>query len=93
MKKTLILFSLLLVTSMCFVTMQNTAHADSQTDILVKIAQNTQTQIKKQNINTNTKHNKNIKLIDTNGNKIYNKLLKSTSISTNSRYSARAADI
>ena len=47
MKKTLILFSLLLVTSMCFVTMQNTAHADSQTDILVKIAQNTQTQIKK----------------------------------------------
>ena len=47
MKKTLILFSLLLVASMCFVTMQNTAHADSQTDILVKIAQNTQTQIKK----------------------------------------------
>ena len=47
MNKTLILFSLFLVASMCFVTMTNTAHADSQLDILIKITQNTKEHIKK----------------------------------------------
>ena len=47
MNKILILFSLFLVASMCFVTMPNTAHADSQLDILIKITQNTKEHIKK----------------------------------------------
>ena len=47
MNKILILFSLFLVASICFVTMVNTAHADSQLDILIKISQNTQEHIKK----------------------------------------------
>ena len=47
MNKILIFFSLFLVASMCFVTMSNTAHADSQLDILIKISQNTQEHIKK----------------------------------------------
>ena len=47
MNKILIFFSLFLVASMCFVTMSNTAHADSQLDILIKISQNTQKHIKK----------------------------------------------
>ena len=47
MNKTLIFFSLFLVASMCFVTIVNTAHADSQLDILIKISQNTQEHIKK----------------------------------------------
>ena len=47
MNKTLIFFSLFLVASICFVTIPNTAHADSQLDILIKITQNTQAQIKK----------------------------------------------
>ena len=46
MNKILIFFSLFLVASMCFVTMSNTAHADSQLDILIKISQNTQGHIK-----------------------------------------------
>ena len=46
MNKSLIVFSLFLVASICFVTMPNTAHADSQLDILVKITQNTKEQIK-----------------------------------------------
>ena len=48
MNKILIFFSLFLVASMCFVTMTNTAHADSQLDILIKISQNTQEHIKKE---------------------------------------------
>ena len=47
MNKTLIFFSLFLVGSMCFVAIPNIAHADSQVDILVKIAQNTKEHIKK----------------------------------------------
>ena len=47
MNKILILFSLFLVGSMCFVAIPNIAHADSQVDILVKIAQNTKEHIKK----------------------------------------------
>ena len=47
MNKILIFFSLFLVASMCFVTIVNTAHADSQLDILIKISQNTQGHIKK----------------------------------------------
>ena len=47
MNKILIFFSLFLVASMCFVTMSNTAQADSQLDILIKISQNTQGHIKK----------------------------------------------
>ena len=46
MNKTLIFFSLFLVASICFVTIPNTAHADSQLDILIKITQNTQVAIK-----------------------------------------------
>ena len=46
MNKTLIFFSLFLVASICFVTMPNTVHADSQLDILIKITQNTQVHIK-----------------------------------------------
>ena len=48
MNKILILFSLFLVASICFVTTVNTAHADSQLDILIKITQNTQEHIKKE---------------------------------------------
>ena len=47
MNKTLIIFSLFLVASICFVTIPNTAHADSQLTILIKISQNTQEQIKR----------------------------------------------
>jgi hypothetical protein len=47
MNKTLIFFSLFLVASICFVTIPNTVHADSQLDVLIKITQNTQVQIKK----------------------------------------------
>ena len=46
MNKTLSFFSLFLVASICFVTIPNTAHADSQLDILIKITQNTQVAIK-----------------------------------------------
>ena len=46
MNKPLIFFSLFLVASMCFVTIPNTAQADSQLDILVKITQNTKEHIK-----------------------------------------------
>ena len=48
MNKSLIFFSLFLVASICFVTTVNTAHADSQLDILIKITQNTQEHIKKE---------------------------------------------
>jgi len=47
MNKPLILLSLFLIASMCFVTMPSSAHADSQLDVLIKITQNTQAQIKK----------------------------------------------
>ena len=47
MNKTLIFFSLFLVASICFVTIPNTAHADSQLDVLIQITQNTQAHIKK----------------------------------------------
>ena len=47
MNKTLILFSLFLVASICFVTMPNMVYADSQLDVLIKISQNTQAHIKK----------------------------------------------
>ena len=47
MNKILIIFSLFLVASICFVTIPNTVHADSQLDVLIKITQNTQVQIKK----------------------------------------------
>jgi len=46
MNKPLIFFSLFLVASMCFVTIPNTAQADSQLDILIKITQNTKEHIK-----------------------------------------------
>jgi len=46
MNKLLVFFSLFLVASMCFVTIPNTAQADSQLDILVKITQNTKEHIK-----------------------------------------------
>ena len=47
MNKPLILLSLFLIATMCFVTMPSSAHADSQLDVLIKITQNTQAQIKK----------------------------------------------
>jgi len=47
MNKPLILLPLFLIATMCFVTMPNSAHADSQLDVLIKITQNTQAQIKK----------------------------------------------
>ena len=47
MNRLLILLSLFLVASICFVTIPNTAYADSQLDVLIKITQNTQEQIKK----------------------------------------------
>ena len=47
MNKPLIFFSLFLVASMCFASMPNTAYADSQLDVLIKITQNTKEQIKK----------------------------------------------
>ena len=47
MNKILIIFSLFLVASICFVTIPNTVHADSQLDVLINITQNTQVQIKK----------------------------------------------
>ena len=46
MNKTLIFFSLILAVSICLVTTPNTAHADTQLDILIKITQNTQGHIK-----------------------------------------------
>ena len=46
MNKPLVFFSLFLVASMCFVTIPNIIHADSQLDILVKIIQNTKEHIK-----------------------------------------------
>jgi len=46
MNKLLVFFSLFLVASMCFVTIPNTAQADSQLDILIKITQNTEEHIK-----------------------------------------------
>ena len=46
MNKISIFFLLFLVTSMCFVTTPNAAHADSQLDILIKIALNTKDHIK-----------------------------------------------
>ena len=47
MNRLLILLSLFLIASICFVTIPNTAYADSQLDVLIKITQNTQEQIKK----------------------------------------------
>ena len=47
MNKILIFFSLFLVASICFVTIPNTVHADSQLDVLIQITQNTQAHIKK----------------------------------------------
>ena len=47
MNKTLIIFSLFLVASMCFVTMPSIVYADSQLDVLIKITQNTKEYIKK----------------------------------------------
>ncbi len=46
MNKPLVFFSLFLVASMCFVTIPNTAHADSQLDVLIKITQNTKEHLK-----------------------------------------------
>ncbi len=46
MNKPLIFFSLFLVASMCFVTIPNTAQADSQLDVLIKITQNTKEHLK-----------------------------------------------
>ena len=46
MNKIPIFFLLFLVTSMAFVTTPNVAHADSQLDILIKIALNTKEHIK-----------------------------------------------
>jgi len=46
MNKPLVFFSLFLVASMCFVTIPNTAQAESQLDILIKITQNTKEHIK-----------------------------------------------
>jgi len=46
MNKLLVFFSLFLVASLCFVTIPNTAQADSQLDILIKITQNTKEHIK-----------------------------------------------
>jgi len=46
MNKLLVFFSLFLVASICFVTIPNTAQADSQLDILIKITQNTKEHIK-----------------------------------------------
>jgi len=46
MNKLPVFFLLFLVASMCFVTIPNTAQADSQLDILVKITQNTKEHIK-----------------------------------------------
>ena len=46
MNKALIFFSLILAVSICLVTTPNTAHADTQLDILIKITQNTQGHIK-----------------------------------------------
>ena len=47
MNKPLTLLSLLLIATMCFVTIPSSAQADSQLDVLIKITQNTQAQIKK----------------------------------------------
>ena len=46
MNRLLVFFSLFLIVSMGFVTIPNIIHADSQLDILVKIAQNTKEHIK-----------------------------------------------
>ena len=46
MNKLPVFFLLFLVASMCFVTIPNTAQADSQLDILIKITQNTEEHIK-----------------------------------------------
>ncbi len=47
MNKPLILLSLFLIATICFVTIPSSAQADSQLDVLIKITQNTQAQIKK----------------------------------------------
>jgi len=46
MNKISLFFLLFLVTSMGFVTIPNVAHADSQLDILIKIALNTKEHIR-----------------------------------------------
>jgi len=46
MNKLLVFFSWFLVASICFVTIPNTAQADSQLDILIKITQNAEEHIK-----------------------------------------------
>ena len=46
MNKLLIFFSLFVVASICFVTIPNTAQADSQLDVLIKITQNTKEHLK-----------------------------------------------
>ena len=47
MNKPLILLSLFLIATMCFVTIPSSVQADSQLDVLIKITQNTQEHIKK----------------------------------------------
>ncbi len=47
MNKPLILLSLFLIATICFVTIPSSVQADSQLDVLIKITQNTQAQIKK----------------------------------------------
>ena len=47
MNKLLILLSLFLIATICFVTIPSSVQADSQLDVLIKITQNTQAQIKK----------------------------------------------
>ena len=47
MNKALIFFSLILAVSICLVTTPNTAHADTQLDVLIKITENTKEHIKK----------------------------------------------
>ena len=47
MNKPLILLSLFLIATMCFVTIPSSAQADSQLDVLIKITQNTQGHLKK----------------------------------------------
>jgi len=58
MNKLLVFFSLFLVASMCFVTIPNTAQADSQLDILVKITQNTKEHIINDIVNWTIFHKK-----------------------------------
>ena len=58
MNKLPVFFLLFLVASMCFVTIPNTAQADSQLDILIKITQNTEEHIKNDIDKLNNIHKK-----------------------------------